>query len=354
MATPNDYLELEKKIEEQKRTIKRLTQERLDYERSWKVAKDRFRRPSFYKMLSVYKDYVTLNGWDENSCSATAGLTNKLRNYLFASSHGVRIPTLYQMASEMSEIEFDNLPDRFVVKTSGGSTSHGVLPIVRNGDRFEIADGTRVLTQEELVKSFEESQSKGLAYGEIFVEEFLTGYGSDNPIPDDVKIYCSYGEVMHILLRSVDLHGSVEGTRSKYIDAEGNDFGPVSSERNIDQRIRVPDQLENLTSIAKHLSLASGLSFCRIDLYDTPNGLYFGELTRVPGGAQTYSKQHDQMLAEKWLRGEARLQKDLKNGRPSGVLWGDKINYKDMTVLDNLKEEILRSSFVQCGVWCSD
>lgn len=344
---------LEAELAEARKNAARLRQDLADYKNSWAVSKRRFSQPSFYKSLSQYKDFVEVTKGKEFSTLPTKGMTNKLRNYAFAVSHGFAVPRIFQVARSIKKIDFSQLPDRFVLKTSGGSTSHGVLPLIRNeSNNYDVADGSRSMTEGEVIDFFLSANKKGSAYGNVFAEEFLLPASGDSGIPDDIKVYCAYGQVMHVLLRSVDVHGLVSGTRSKYVDASGKDFGPVSLQRDTDPDIKIPQNLNHAVDVAKHLSLAAGVPFCRIDVYDTPAGIVFGEVTRAPGGAQTYVDSHDRYLGEQWLLGEARLLEDHRKGRPIGAIWGMHASPKHLMALEDLPSELSRATFRDCKLWC--
>lgn len=347
-------LELENEINSMSSQLRKLGQEKADYAHSWAVAKRRFSNPSFYKAFSHYKDFVTATeGIDSFKSLPTKGLTNKLRNYAFAQSHGMKIPSIFVMESEIEKINLSTLPDQFVLKTSGGSTSHGVLPLFRTGrNEFKVADGSRTLSDHEIIDFFKKASASGLAYGKVFAEEFLHPMNGEAAIPDDIKIYMAYGEVMHVLLRSVDVHGSVNSTRSKYVDEQGNDLGPVSTQRLTDPAIEVPSNLPKAVEFAKHLSRASGLPFCRIDVFHTSLGTIFGELTRAPGGAQSYIAEHDRLMGKQWLLGQARLLSDYQNGRPFGAIWGTNSLADSLKLLEIPGEELTRATFRPCGQWC--
>ena len=59
------------------------------------------------------------------------------------------------------------------------------------------------------------------------------------------------------------------------------------------------------------------LPFARIDLYDVPGRLVFGEVTPRPGAAASGSAPHlDVLMGAAWERAEARLTRDLSRGAP--------------------------------------
>ncbi len=89
-----------------------------------------------------------------------------------------------------------------------------------------------------------------------------------------------------------------------------------------DTSIPVPARLPEMVRIAAHLSRAVGLPFCRVDLFDTDDGVVLGEVTRTPGGNERYLPEHDAAMGLAWERAAFRLDLDLLAGRPPGVLHG--------------------------------
>ena len=187
----------------------------------------------------------------------------------------------------------------------------------------------------------------------FFAEEMLHG-PDGGPIPDDVKCYMFYGEVGHILVRTVGEHGNAETIRLKFVDEHGTDYGPVAVGRKHDPEIVVPQTLPRMVEVARHLSRAVGLPFCRVDLYDTSKGIVLGEITRAPsGGNERFLETHDEMLGARWLEGSARLNADLSAGRPFGPLFGGQKDLHHYPASDSPRSAAnFGRTVVDCSRWC--
>ncbi|ANS79302.1 hypothetical protein SGUI_1906 [Serinicoccus hydrothermalis] len=247
----------------------------------------------------------------------------KLRNYRLAASHGIPVPRVLGVWPDAAQIDLDALPDDVVLKSDGGAGSHGVLPLRRVADgSYETIDGVRQLTSEEVRGHFVDRAARGRISGPFFAEEVLRQPGG-GPIPDDVKINVSYGEVQHVMLRRVARHGHLRSMGFRYVDAEGADLGAVMIGRDSDESIPPPEDLDEMVRIAGHLSRAVGLPFVRVDLYGTERGVVLGELTRTPGGRQPFRPHHDEKMGLGWEAGASRLELDLMAGRPPGILHGE-------------------------------
>jgi len=351
-----DWRQAEETLARLKSEHVQLTQALADHKNSLRIARRRLHGESFLKELESHKEYIEATSHDPRFAELpTRGMTYKLRTYEHIASHGYAIPQIYRTWDSPTDMDLDDLPDSFVVKSDGGSTSKGVLPLIRQRDgRFLVADGSRSLTSDEVKAHFEKARSAGEAYGAMFAEALLRPRDGSDRIPDDVKVYTAYGSILQVLLRQVDEHGVVSETRSKYVDEHGADLGQVASHRQLDPSIPVPDTLGEMIAISRHLSRASGLPFVRIDLYDTEKGIVVGEITRAPGGAQTYTETHDQQMGRLWHLARAELQIDVQKGRPAGLIWGDREIPKLYSGLSpSLSRDRERRTVVSCDSWCT-
>lgn len=115
------------------------------------------------------------------------------------SSHAVsrwRPPQVLGVWPTVEDIEWDTLPTRFVLKSAGGSTGRGVLPLERLGDRFRVISGSREYTTAEVLDHFRVAKGVRPPY---FAEALLPGTGE--VLPDDLKVYTFYGEVAYVMVR---------------------------------------------------------------------------------------------------------------------------------------------------------
>lgn len=298
--------------------------QRLEKDLEGKVdLRDYLARPSFRRQLITLRRTSTdLRTLDPGLHHPLRHLPFKLRNYRLAASHGFAVPEVLATWTEPEQIDLSGLPDAFVLKSDGGAGSHGVLPLHRIGtDSFMTADRERRLTADEIREHFGSRSGQRRISGPFFAEGFLHQSGG-GPIPDDIKVYTTYGEVQQVLLRRVDRHGDLSRTRRRYVRADGTDLGALILGENLDPSVPVPIVLPQIVDLAAHLSRAVGLPFVRVDVYDTDQGIVVGELTRGPGGLQMTRADHDEAMGLAWERAAYRLDLDVLAGRPPGVLHG--------------------------------
>ncbi|PYF99405.1 TupA-like ATPgrasp [Georgenia satyanarayanai] len=241
----------------------------------------------------------------------------KLHNYEVARSHGVSTPRVLGTWQSLDDVDWDALPEEFVLKSNGGSTSRGVLPLQRTDAGFALLDGTRTYTVESIHEHYAQARSARAPY---FAESVVPG--SHERLPDDIKIYAFYGEVVLAIIRRMRVHGDTQQSRVRLVDAEGEDLGHVLRGRPYDGSIQLPRHYDVMTGVAEVLSTAVPLPVVRVDVFGTEDGVVLGELTPLPGDSGTFTREWDERLGDLYDRAEARLQLDLAGGRPYAVLHG--------------------------------
>ena len=201
-------------------------------------------------------------------------------------------PTL-EVWDSTEEINYDSLPDQFVLKTTHGGGNTGVV-VCHNKKQFDQAAAMAILRESmnsNIYTRYREWPYKNVKR-RIFAEKYL---GKDIM---DYKFYCCDGEVVCILLCTGRQEGQV---KYYFLDTDwkicpynedsiliGNDFPFLP-----------PDNLNQLLQIASKLS--AGFPFVRIDLYDVDNHIYFGEYTFYPASGIDPKKtaEFDKMLGKK-------------------------------------------------------
>ncbi|WP_047688007.1 ATP-grasp fold amidoligase family protein [Kocuria sp. ZOR0020] len=259
------------------------------------------------RRLAVQEDFVP----------ASLGAKGAAQN--FARQIGVRTPEVYYSGTLQSLPS--ELPSEFVFKPAFASTSIGVLLLHSLGDdRFTNLTTNEVITLNEIKERAADVAERFLgarAESGIFIlEELLRSPDGSTP-PKDVRFYAFQGEIGLILMES-----HIAGpARAMYFDG---DFAPLKDVKekygvasgakdleSIEDAIR-PMHWKELLAVAKRLSVAIPSAFCRIDLYDTQNGVTLGELTFTPGtfyykNRKLMSDAEAERLGALWGSAEDRL-----------------------------------------------
>ena len=197
------------------------------------------------------------------------------------------IPTL-GVWDKTEEIDWESLPDQFVLKTTHGGGGGGVV-ICRDKKTFDRGKAIEKLTESlnsDIYKSFREWPYKDVPK-RVIAEKFETP--ERNPASVgllDYKFFCFNGKVRFF---KVDFGRFVEH-HANYYDTDGNllPFGEKDFEPDSTYPIELPDNLSEMISLAERLS--ENEPFLRVDFYNVKGNVYFGELTFYPASGMVVDK----------------------------------------------------------------
>ena len=186
------------------------------------------------------------------------------------------IPTL-GVWNKFEDIDFDKLPNQFVLKTTHGGGGGGVV-ICKDKTTFNIDKAKSILERslkQDIYTSLKEWPYKNVKK-RIIAEEFIE---TDNGELKDYKLFCFNGIPRYcqvIAGRETDI------TTIDWYDREWNhqhfhepkDY-PFSEKGH--SRPRCLDEMWNIAT-----KLSQGQPFLRVDFYEISNTIKFGELTFFP------------------------------------------------------------------------
>lgn len=171
------------------------------------------------------------------------------------------------------EIEWDKLPNQFVLKTNHDSGNNGVF-IVKDKSKVDIAKLTK-----RIKKSLRTDTSKAgreWPYREVkrcvFAEQYLEDATGELR---DYKFFCFDGRVKYLFI-ATERQSSGE-VKFNYFDADFDDIGLVQQHPMSNKEIEKPKTFEEMIELASKLS--KGLPEVRVDLYEVDGHIYFGEYT---------------------------------------------------------------------------
>lgn len=178
------------------------------------------------------------------------------------------------------EIDFDTLPNEFVLKCNHDS---GSVKLIKNKDALskEELEKIRDYYNGRVKKNFfyagREYPYKGIN-GRVFAEELMHSAIDDEGGINDFKFFCFDGEPKLMLMvtgRQTEKHEDYFDMTGKHMHIQnGWTESPVCPE--------LPDCFEEMKEMAAKLS--RGIKQVRIDLYEIDGRPYFGEYTFFSGG----------------------------------------------------------------------
>ncbi|MCH5241267.1 MAG: hypothetical protein J1F67_02425 [Muribaculaceae bacterium] len=210
-------------------------------------------------------------------------LTDKyeVRNFISEKGFANILTPLIGVFENADEIDFDNLPECFVIKSTNGTAQTIVV------------DDKSIIDKEKIKKEIKSWQTQNLGYssGEIhylripqriIIEQKLGGKTTELPI--DYKFMCINGKV-HSCLVCSERDKKVFTSRRNLMEV--NNWKEIADSVNKNYRgdpstLKQPHNLKEMVKIAEVLS--QEFPFVRVDLYEVEGKIYFGEMTFTPSG----------------------------------------------------------------------
>lgn len=200
---------------------------------------------------------------------------------------------LLKVFDNVEDLNFDGLPERFVIKTTYGFGANAVCVVT---DKSTEDLNMIKFTLSETINPWNRTIEHGLFRNntpefKIFVEEYLED--GDGQLKD-YKFMCFNGEPKWVLACA----NRGNNTSYENYDMDWNLFAPAKKSSTV-PTVERPENFDRMVEIAKKLS--KPFPFVRIDFYNLKGKIYLGELTFIPGGGfNTYTKEYDEKFGE-WL-----------------------------------------------------
>lgn len=187
---------------------------------------------------------------------------------------------------------FDSVVPRCVIKGTHGSA---MTILVKEPRRLTEEEKARIRhwLSVEYFRGSREPSYRHLVPG-VIAEEFLP---CNELVPEDYKFFCFRGKVAFI---QHDTGRYVEHQRSLY-STDWKRLPVRLQHKSYEHEAPAPEGLASMIAIAEKLSQKQ--NFARVDLYQTDQGIYFGEMTFFPGsGLEVFNPMSfDEQICEQWL-----------------------------------------------------
>ena len=181
------------------------------------------------------------------------------------------IPTL-GVWDEFDQIEFEKLPDQFVLKTTHDS---GGVVICKDKANFDKAAAERKL-EKSLKRNYywaEREWPYKNVKPRIIAENYLSFLNGSDLV--EYKVFCFNGKPALFLICKGE--GHTDERTNDFYDLEFNHIPVTVTCPNAKEKCQKPDEYEELLELSR--KLAKNTYQLRVDLYVINHKIYFGELT---------------------------------------------------------------------------
>lgn len=198
------------------------------------------------------------------------------------------------------DIDWDKLPNRFVLKTnhSGGNTGVVICKDKSTFDRQNAIDRLNASLKCNVFRTTREWPYKNIQK-KVFAEEYLEAAPGQEDLPD-YKFFCFNGEVKALFV-ATERQNPNEEVKFDFFDAEYNHLPFCQGHDNAKVTPKKPQSFDEMKKIAATLS--KGIPHVRVDLYEVNGRPVFGELTFCHfGGVVPFEPEEWDYKFGEWLK----------------------------------------------------
>ncbi|MBR7030524.1 MAG: hypothetical protein IKI06_04725 [Prevotella sp.] len=220
----------------------------------------------------------------------------KVREYLYEKGCGDILNELYLVCEKGEQVEFDNLPPKFVLKCNHGSRMN---IICEDKASFDKDDAIKQLNK---WMNFQYGRGVEWQYKEIerkiLVEKYLES--ADGKMIE-YQIFCFNGKPTFFLVRNDLRKSKIDKENTEFAVSYTIDWKRVYMRKNEEQfdfELPKPHNYQKMIDYASRLS--RDFPLVRVDYYEIDDRLVFGELTFTSHGAiqSNYKDKYIQSLGE--------------------------------------------------------
>ena len=205
------------------------------------------------------------------------------------------IPT-YGVWNHFDEIDFDKLPDQFVLKTT-----HDSGGVIICKDKKTLDKNAAKVKLEKSLKNDYYYTSKEWPYKNVVPRIIAEKYMEDESGElCDYKLFCFDGK-MKALFIATDRFTSGEETKFDFFDENFNHLPFTNGHPNATKPIKKQESFQQMKDLAEKLS--QKIPHDRVDFYCTNGKIYFGELTFFHwGGFKRFEPEEWDFKFGEWFK----------------------------------------------------
>jgi len=253
---------------------------------AYMVTNPEFMSKIYYKIIMGHKldinnpqtlnekiQWLKLNEWPKNKLAIKCTDKYEVREFIKEKGMGNYLNDLIGVWDNVSEIDFDKLPNKFALKCTHGC---GYNIICDNKDELNIKK-----IKKQLKKWIKEDFAKFNAephYTKIKPRIICEKYLGENIT--DYKFYCFNGKMEFVYIAS----GFGKGIDEKitFFDKNGKKAPFKRMDYDVFEDAKLPENFEKMKQMSEKLS--KEFPFVRVDWFEEGGKIYFAELTFTPAG----------------------------------------------------------------------
>lgn len=233
--------------------------------------------------------YLKLKEYRNSKLAADCADKYAVRKYIESKNLGNYLNELYYVWDSVDDINWDELPDSFVLKCNHGCAYNIICP---DKSKLNIEDAKKKLKKwmKEDFSLVTSEPHYRLIDRKIVCEKYLASKIID------YKFFCFNGVPKFLYISQGTMHVDL---RVSFFELDGTpapfrrlDYEPLEG------RFDLPDNFDEMVEISKVLS--EDFKFARIDLFSVDGNVYFSEITLTPAsGMMTISpEEYDRKLGD--------------------------------------------------------
>lgn len=205
----------------------------------------------------------------------------EVRKFVEDKGLGKILTTFYGVYDKPQDIDFNVLPNKFIIKKTDGGGGLNVI-LVKDKRNADYDDIMKKLTLWTGVKKDENSSGREWAYtgikqSRIIIEELLEDDRNADGSIEDYKMMCFNGKFKSLWIdknRYSDHHRGFWDENLQFLPDVSSDHDTFTTPP------ALPSNMDEMVKIAEKLS--EDFPYARIDLYNIKGKIYFGEITFYP------------------------------------------------------------------------
>ena len=224
-------------------------------------------------------------------CAGRAGV----REYLKEKGLEKYLIPIYGIFDKFDDIDFDKLPDQFVMKCTHACAFNQIVLDKKNLDvRASRKKFNKWLKTNYGNKTVEKHYSR--IKPQIIIEKYL---GNSDNLPTEYKIHVFNGlaKYMYVVTgRGIDIRYN-----NYYVDWTPFDGAQFNGWKKRDEKLPIPNNWDEMVRLSEEL--AKDFPFVRVDLYNIDGKIYFSEMTFTPAkGTLIFDDDKADFEIGEWLK----------------------------------------------------